>query len=248
MRRPTIVISGSFRKHFAGIQEQIREFEALGIDVLSPKLSNVVNPDEEFAILESDDTSDPQVLEQRHLDAIESADALYLFNPQGYIGASATMELGWALALGKPIYSAEPASDFTLKLFSGVSATSTQVRDRLLEMDRHFVETINDRSSVKTLQRYIQETVERRGFDKETPVEIMLLLVEEIGELAKALRKFMGLKVNSAKADKYTQLQDELADVFIYLLDLANVLEISLFKALHDKERENEKRFWDKAL
>ncbi|MFA4872238.1 MAG: hypothetical protein WC610_04270, partial [Patescibacteria group bacterium] len=103
----TIVISGSFRRYFDGISETVRIFESLDIEVLSPKASRVVNPGEEFAVLETDDTSDPQTLEQRHLDAITKADALYLYDPDGYLGDFSKMELGWAVALGKSVFCKE---------------------------------------------------------------------------------------------------------------------------------------------
>jgi len=245
-KKLSIVVSGSFRKHFEGISKVIKEFEKLDVQVISPKPSKVVNPEHEFVILETDNTNDPKILEQRHLDAIEKADALYIYNLEGYIEASATLELGWAIALGKPIYTKEQSEDFTLKLFSGEVATPIEVKEKLLNNKNNFIETINNRSSVKKLQEYIHNVVVQRGFDDEAPSDIMLLMVEEVGEFAKALRKYIGLKIDQNKKDKYTQLEHELADVFIYLLDLANVCEIDLFQALKEKEYENNKRFWDK--
>lgn len=241
-RKLSIVISGSFRRYFEGISETVRTFESLGIDVLSPKASKVVNPGEEFAVLETDDTSDPQTLEQRHLDAITAADALYLYDPDGYIGDSSKMELGWAAALGKPVFCKELVADSTLKFFCGSVATPEQVKHALI--GRSPLESINERSSVAAFQHYIHEMVVRRGFDKETPRDVLLLMVEEVGELAKALRKYLGLKSDQERKDWYPALEGELADVFIYLLDLSNLLQISLFHALHAKERENEKRSW----
>lgn len=241
-KKLSVVISGSFRRYFDGISETVKVFEVLGIDVLSPKASKVINPDEEFAILETDDTSDPQTLEQRHLDAITAADALYLYDPDGYIGDSSKMELGWAIALGKPVFCKEPVADSTLKFFCGTVATPEQVKAALIT--RSPLETINPRSSVALLQQYIHEMVVRRGFDKETPRDVLLLMVEEVGELAKAVRKYSGLKSDEERKGRYPKLEGELADVFIYLLDLANLLEISLFHALHEKEQENEKRSW----
>ena len=44
--------------------------------------------------------------------------------------------------------------------------------------------------------------------------------------------------------EDYSKLENELADVFIYLLDLANLLKISLFDSLHKKEKENDRRIW----
>jgi NTP pyrophosphatase (non-canonical NTP hydrolase) len=241
-RKLSIVISGSFRCYFDGISETVKAFEALGVDVLSPKASKVINPGEEFAVLETDDTSDPQTLEQRHLDAITAADALYLYDPDGYIGDSSKMELGWAIALGKPVFCKELVADSTLKFFCGTVATLEQVKTTLASHSP--LETINSRSSVDVLQRYIHDMVVRRGFDKETPRDVLLLMVEEVGELAKAIRKYLGLKSDEERKKRYPALEGELADVFIYLLDLANLLEISLFRALHEKEQENEKRSW----
>lgn len=241
-KKLSVVISGSFRRYFDGIRETVKAFEALNIDVLSPKASKVINPGEAFAVLETDDTSDPQTLEQRHLDAITAADALYLYDPDGYISDSSKMELGWAVALGKPVFCKELVADSTLKFFCGSVATPEQVKDAL--NSRSPLGSINERSSVAMFQRYIHEMVVRRGFDKETPRDALLLFVEEVGELAKAMRKYLGLKTDQDKQERYTKLESELADVFIYLLDLANLLEISLFHALHEKEQENEKRSW----
>ncbi len=238
----SIVISGSFRRYFDGISETVKAFEALGIDVLSPKASKVINPGEEFAVLETDDTDDPKTLEQRHLDAIAAADALYLYDPDGYIGDSSKMELGWAIALGKPVFCKELVADSTLKFFCGTVATPEEVKTALV--NRSPLDTINHRSSVAVLQHYIHNMVVRRGFDKETPRDVLLLMVEEVGELAKAVRKYLGLKLDEERKERYPKLEGELADVFIYLLDLANLLEISLFRALHEKEQENEKRSW----
>lgn len=241
-KKLSVVISGSFRRSFQGISETVRTFESLGVEVLSPKASKVINPGEEFAVLETDDTSDPQTLEQRHLDAITAADALYLYDPEGDIGDSSKMELGWAVALGKPVFCKELVADSTLKFFCGTVATPEQVKTVLT--NRSPLETINPRSSVAVLQHYIHDMVVNRGFDKETPRDVLLLMVEEVGELAKAIRKYIGLKSDEERKGRYPALEGELADVFIYLLDLANLLEISLFHALYEKEQENEKRSW----
>ena len=215
-KKLTVVVSGSFRRFFPEIRETVLTFESLGVVVLSPAASEVINPDEEFAILKTDKTRDPKTLEQGHLDAITKADALYLYNPEGYLGDSSKMELGWAIALGKPVFCKEAMTDATLKFFCGTVATPEQVKGDLLEMSP--LETINERSSLTALQHYIHEMVVRRGFDKETPRDVLLLMVEEVGELAKAVRKYVGLKTDEEKKDKYPALEGELADVLIYLL------------------------------
>ena len=132
----TVVVSGSFRRFFAEIQKTVLAFESLGMAVLSPAASKVINLGEEFAILSTDKTSDPKALEQAHLDAIAKADALYLCNPEGYLGNSSVMELGFALALGKPVFCKEIATDFAIKLFCGTMATPKEVKDALSKRKR----------------------------------------------------------------------------------------------------------------
>jgi nucleoside 2-deoxyribosyltransferase len=39
-----------------------------------------------------------------HFYKIKMADIVFLYNPDGYAGVSTTLELGYAMALGKPIY------------------------------------------------------------------------------------------------------------------------------------------------
>jgi len=43
-----------------------------------------------------------------HFHKIRMADVVFIFNKDGYIGNSTTLEIGYATALGKPIYSLEP--------------------------------------------------------------------------------------------------------------------------------------------
>lgn len=193
-RKLSIVVSGSFRKHFSGISKTIEQFEALNIAVLSPKPSRIINPEHNFAILETGGIDDPRVLEQHHLNAIEKADALYIYNLDGYIGASVTLELGWAIALGKPVYSKEKSEDFTLKFFSGKVATPDEIKKELLERKNYLLKSVNDRSSVKKLQEYVHDVVVQRGFDEETPTDIMLLMVEEVGGACKSIKKICWFK------------------------------------------------------
>lgn len=91
-------------------------------------------------------------------------------------------------------------------------------------------------------QNLIKKLAKQRGFDKETPPEVFTLLVEEIGELAKALRKSNGQKVD--KARRQHDVEEEAADVFWLLIDLCNRLDIDLEKAFEAKEKKNRTRKW----
>lgn len=72
----------------------------------------------------------------------------------------------------------------------------------------------------------------------------MLILLEEVGELAKALRKQSGLKIDHARACHYGNLKHEMADVLICLFVLANKCNINIFESLSEKEQINCQRTW----
>ena len=81
-----------------------------------------------------------------------------------------------------------------------------------------------------------------RGFDIKDPSKKLIMLMEESGELAKAVRKVSGLKFTDTT--EQTNLKEELADVQIVLLGLASLLEVDMFEAVIDKEFKNRKRGW----
>ena len=140
----TVVVSGSFRKHLTEIQETIRQFEALGVTVRSPRLSPAVNPGDDFVLLGSDDIDDPSVLERRHLGAIVGADLLYICNPGGYIGLTVAMEIGWAKAHGAGVIAAYAPDDVMLVHFVDAELSPQEVVMEL--MPSYLDNTIDDGS------------------------------------------------------------------------------------------------------
>ena|ERR1035438_2083174 len=101
---------------------------------------------------------------------------------------------------------------------------------------------MSELKSLPEYQKLINELVIQRGFDKETINEVFTLLVEEVGELAKAIRKNNGQKIGAHSKDH--NVEEELADVFWLILDLSNRLDVDLAKAFADKEKINESRTW----
>lgn len=99
--------------------------------------------------------------------------------------------------------------------------------------------------TLSDFQKYINELCIERGWDKNDPLEIFLLFSEEIGELAKAIRYRKKLYSEEGKKTNEEDLADEFADVFSYLLDLANQFNIDLETAFRNKEKKNAKRIWN---
>lgn len=102
-----------------------------------------------------------------------------------------------------------------------------------------------DPQSLVDYQELIARLAVERGFDSETVSEVFTLLVEEVGELAKAIRKNTGVKID--KASRQHDVAEEAADVFWLLIDLCNRLDIDLTKAFADKELKNRERTWTHA-
>jgi len=96
--------------------------------------------------------------------------------------------------------------------------------------------------ALRDFQNYVAALVKERGFEKETVPQIFMLFLEECGEMAKAARK-----ASRMKTDQNSQefcLHEEIADVFIYLLDICNHFGVDLEKAFREKEEINKKRTW----
>lgn len=102
---------------------------------------------------------------------------------------------------------------------------------------------INENTSLKDLQKYVNDMIEIRGFNEETPQDIMLLLTEEIGELAKEIRKTTSIKMDINKR-KELDVEGEIADVFMYILSMCRVMNINLVEAFKNKENKNCEREW----
>ena len=94
------------------------------------------------------------------------------------------------------------------------------------------------------MQQYMDEICKERGWTKDSYAEKFLLFTEEVGELAKAIRKTQGLYQEKAR-QKHLELEEEFADVLSYVLDLANYFQVDLEKAFREKEQVNVARKWD---
>jgi NTP pyrophosphatase (non-canonical NTP hydrolase) len=94
--------------------------------------------------------------------------------------------------------------------------------------------------TLRDYQEQIRKLVVERGYDQETVSEVFTLLVEEVGELAKAIRKANGQKVHLDS--RVHEVGEEMADVFWLVIDLCNRLNIDLAQAFEAKEMKNQKR------
>ena len=108
-------VSGSFHRHMHVITAAVQELASLSIRVLSPADPRVVAQQGEFLFVASDRVRSVRLVQDRHLECIRAADFLWLVCPDGYVGPSASMEVGYAAAAGVPMFGTHAPSDLTLR-------------------------------------------------------------------------------------------------------------------------------------
>lgn len=103
---------------------------------------------------------------------------------------------------------------------------------------RQELNSLTKKSSVEDVQKYIKDMIKVRGF-KNNLLERMCLLTEEIGELAKEVRKSeKNLKVDGNK-NYNSNLENEITDVFICLMGMCELLDMDIVQGLKNKEEIN---------
>lgn len=103
---------------------------------------------------------------------------------------------------------------------------------------------LNNNSNLGDIQKYITAMMESNNFNN-TPLELFCYLTEEIGELAKEIRKTEKNMEMDIKKEYDSCLEHEIADVFIYLLAICDSYNIDLLKAFKSKEKINLDRIWE---
>lgn len=122
-------VSGSFHRHMEAITRAVHELAALSVRVLSPADPRVVAAQGEFLYVASDRVRSVRLVQDRHLESIRAANFVWLICPDGYVGQSASMEIGFAAAAGVPIYATHAPSDLTLREYvTAVPALSEALR------------------------------------------------------------------------------------------------------------------------
>ena len=150
------------------------------------------------------------------------------------------MEIGYSLAKNVPVFSTDTLIESPHRFLVHRKEVHEALENVKPDLE---VPRLPDQPDLYCLQQFYSKVARLRGFHEETRVEIMLLLVEEIGELAKAIRAMEDLTVSATDpAPKDVQL--ELADCLNYLIHMANSVGVNLEVAFREKERINASRNW----
>lgn len=105
------------------------------------------------------------------------------------------------------------------------------------------LDKLSNKSSVEDVQNYIKDMIETRGF-RNSLLERMCLLTEEVGELAKEVRKTDNNLAIDVNKEYSSSLQNEITDVFICLMGMCELIDMDIVEGLKNKEEINFKRNW----
>jgi NTP pyrophosphatase (non-canonical NTP hydrolase) len=228
-RGTSVVLCGTYRKDPEGLRRTFERLKDTGFSILSPSNPFIDTEDHGFVYMRRESMQTPDKIENRHLDAIQRADFVWFFAPEGYVGPTGALEVGFARAAGVPVYTDTTLSDLTIKNFVEVVESPSAVYQAFKQ---HRV--LPPSPAIQSFQHYYRRAALQRGFSRENAKDCLLLMVEEVGELARALRK----RVKLARHGKPIPNQDELelADVFLYVVHMANILKIDLATVVQRKE------------
>jgi nucleoside 2-deoxyribosyltransferase len=125
----SVVICGS-RRFTTEIRKFAKDLRKYGVTTFEPFLNKnkgidtLENDLKKFAFLG---------LTLHHFSFIKKADVVYIYNKGGYMGVSSTLELGFAEALGKPIYALSDSDSESARkvLFNEIIKTSKELVKKL---------------------------------------------------------------------------------------------------------------------
>lgn len=92
---------------------------------------------------------------------------------------------------------------------------------------------------IELRDRLREFTREREWGRYHTPKNLAMALIVEAAELAEHFQWLTAEESQSPQDGKREKIREELADVLIYLVELADTLEVDLAAAAHDKIAKN---------
>lgn len=122
MNKQSVAIIGSFQKFYTEVTELISLFSNRGLIVTSPYKSKIVETrsvvnGSGFVIFDADDKAQTDVeIQLDTLRKILKADAVYVYNPMGYVGRTTCFEIGVLISKNKPLYYFAPPTDLPVPL------------------------------------------------------------------------------------------------------------------------------------
>ena len=132
-----VTVSGSFNRHLCQIRAAVEMLARHGACVLSPADPSPVERYGSFLFVASDLRRSVKGTQARHFQAIGRSRFVWLECPDGYVGSSAALEIGYAAACGVPVLSACPPENLTLRPYVEASPSPQAALERIRAAGRN---------------------------------------------------------------------------------------------------------------
>lgn len=106
--------------------------------------------------------------------------------------------------------------------------------------------TCDRKTSIYQLKQLIQDFVDERDWRKyHNPKDLAISIAIEAAELMELFQWVSERKVEKVleDAERFTRLEEELADIIILCFNLANVLDVDVAKAVRKKVEKNRAKY-----
>ena len=127
----TVSICGSYHRHLKKMHKLTKECKDLGIEVLIPKYAVRKSSMNGFVYLKGE-VGTPKQLQEKNFDMIAHSSFVLVVNTKGYIGPSTSMEIGYAIAKGIPIFCTDRPEDFVFSLYCEYGKSLPEIKDQIL--------------------------------------------------------------------------------------------------------------------
>src|SRR5579863_3204880 len=103
----------------------------------------------------------------------------------------------------------------------------------------------NNKIDLGKMQNYLHEFGKKRGWEKyKTPKNLCMALTVEVAELMEAFQWMENDESLAVKNNKelMQSIKEEMADVFSYLVQISDALDVDIEKAFWEKTKKNEEK------
>lgn len=99
-------------------------------------------------------------------------------------------------------------------------------------------------NELKQLQLKLRAFAKERDWEQfHSPKNLVMALSGEVGELIEHFQWLSEEQSRSLSGEQKVEISKELADVFIYLVKIADELEVDLYTVTHKKIKENANKY-----
>lgn len=231
--RYDVAIIGAYVRNAQEITAAREAFIKAGMAVVFPEdmddftLEEFDGTESDYVVVTPDSYGTRDRFEREVFDAVARADVVYCCNPHGSIDRLSAAAAGYAAALDRKIYAAEPIEGGHLHQFIDGTGTAEDVARTLTEGAVYPLDRIQEHSALPDLQRYMKEAATQRRIAEPDA------LLEQIAEDALTLADQMGEDVEAASA-----VEDHLGRFLAHIIALANTYDVDLSRAFREHEAE----------